>query len=89
MKTTKRILSLLLCMALVLGMIPVFASAAETTTVTMTASALGIANGVDFKTWTSTDGVINVAAARVRMAIIILLSIIPLALLFVCILATH
>ena len=31
MKTTKRILSMLLCMALVLGMIPVFASAAEET----------------------------------------------------------
>ena len=35
MKTTKRILSMLLCMALVLGMIPVFASAAEVTTATL------------------------------------------------------
>ncbi|MBE6942217.1 MAG: hypothetical protein E7455_08050, partial [Ruminococcaceae bacterium] len=32
MKTTKRILSLLLCMALILGIVPVFASAAEETT---------------------------------------------------------
>ena len=62
MKTTKRILSLLLCLAMVIGFIPTFtlpARAAEQKTAVMTSSELGISNAVEFKGWTSTDGAIS------------------------------